>query len=58
MEFATNALCPEDDEEEKEQQKQFTEQYKPLLAWLKKETKDVVRDGEQSPFKSLFVRFG
>ncbi|PSS05372.1 hypothetical protein PHLCEN_2v3861 [Hermanssonia centrifuga] len=34
----------EDPAEEKEKQKALTEQYKPLLDWLKKESKDVVRD--------------
>ncbi|KZT12574.1 heat shock protein Hsp90 [Laetiporus sulphureus 93-53] len=31
-------------EEEKEEQKVLTEEYKPLLEWLKKEAQDVVRD--------------
>lgn len=33
-------------EEEKEEQKTLTEQFKPLLDWLKEEAKDVIRDGE------------
>lgn len=41
-------LVEEDPEEEKAKQKQLTEEYKPLLDWLKKETKDIVRDGELS----------
>lgn len=34
----------EDPEEEKERQKQLTEEYKPLLDWFKNETKDIVRN--------------
>jgi heat shock protein 90kDa beta len=41
-------LLDEDPEEEKERQKQLTEEYKPLLDWIKKETKDIVRNGECS----------
>ena len=35
-----------DPKEEKERQKQLTEEYKPLLDWLKKEAQDIVRDGK------------
>ncbi|KAL9712700.1 hypothetical protein Ac2012v2_003937 [Leucoagaricus gongylophorus] len=34
----------EDPEEEKALQKQLTEEYKPLLEWIKKEAKDVIQD--------------
>lgn len=33
-------------EEEKEEQKRLTEQYQPLLTWLKEQAGDVVRDGK------------
>lgn len=46
-----------DPEEEKEIQKALTEQYKPLLDWLKKEAQDVVRDGEHDrPLATSFFR--
>ena len=35
-------------EEEKEEQKKLTEEYQPLLTWLKEQAGDVVRDGEHS----------
>lgn len=35
-------------EEEKEEQKKLTEEYQPLLNWLKEQAGDVVRDGEHS----------
>lgn len=38
-------IYTEDDVMEKEKEKMYIEQYKPLLNWLKEETKDVVRDG-------------
>jgi hypothetical protein len=33
-------------EDSKEAQKRLGEKFKPLIEWLKEETKDVVRDGE------------
>jgi heat shock protein 90kDa beta len=35
-----------DPEEEKERQNELTEQYKPLIDWLKAEASNVVRNGE------------
>lgn len=35
-------------EEEKEEQKKLTEQYQPLLTWLKEQAGDIVRDGKPS----------
>ena len=37
-------------EEEKEEQKRLTEEYQPLLTWLKEQAGDVVRDGKQPHF--------
>lgn len=34
-----------DPEEEKERQKEFEEEYKPLVEYLKKQVGDTVRDG-------------
>lgn len=42
----------EDPEEEKALQKQLTEEYKPLLEWIKKEAKDVIQDGEFTQFSA------
>ena len=36
----------EDPEEEKQRQKELTEQYKPLLDWFRKETAEIVRNGQ------------
>lgn len=44
-------LLDEDPEEEKEIQKQLTEEYQPLLDWFKKETKDIVRNGACSDMR-------
>jgi len=41
LRFGDEDMSPE---EEKEEQKALTEQFKPLLDWLKEEAKDVVRD--------------
>ncbi|PCH41165.1 heat shock protein Hsp90 [Wolfiporia cocos MD-104 SS10] len=41
LRFGDEDMSPE---EEKEEQKALTEEFKPLLDWLKKEAKDVVRD--------------
>lgn len=35
-----------DPKEEKAKQKELTEQFKPLLTWLKEQAQDVVRDGK------------
>jgi heat shock protein beta len=40
--FATDG----EEEDSKEAQKKLEEKFKPLLEWLKEETKDVVRNGE------------
>jgi len=45
----------EDPVEEKALQKQLTEEYKPLLEWIKKEAKDVVQDGEFIQFNQTVV---
>lgn len=41
LRFGDEEMSPE---EEKEEQKTLTEQFKPLLDWLKEEAKDVIRD--------------
>lgn len=45
--IARPKLLPDEEEEDaKEAQKKLKEKFKPLIEWLKEETKDVVRDGE------------
>jgi len=53
--YFTYLFSTEDPEEEKALQKQLTEEYKPLLEWIKKEAKDVVQDGEFNQFNQTAV---
>ena len=53
--YFTHLFPAEDPEEEKALQKQLTEEYKPLLEWIKKEAKDVVQDGEPTQFNQTVV---
>lgn len=53
--YFTYLFSAEDPEEEKALQKQLTEEYKPLLEWIKKEAKDVVQDGEFTQFNQTIV---
>lgn len=53
----TDSIIPDlDEEEEKEQQKELTEQYKSLIEYLKKAASDVVRDGRIGSSCPLFQR--
>jgi heat shock protein beta len=45
-------LLDQDPEEEKEEQKRLTVEYKPLIEWMKKEAKDVVMDGKLTSMKT------
>lgn len=44
MTFVTDS----EEDDSKEAQKKLGEKFKPLIQWLREETKDVVRDGEFS----------
>ena len=49
--FILNFIPDLDPEEEKEQQKELAEKFKPLITWLKAQAQGTVRDGEY-PFYS------
>ena len=40
-----DGLLDQDPEEEKAERKRLTEEYKPLLEWMKKEANGIVQDG-------------
>jgi hypothetical protein len=46
--YLTHTLPDLDPEEDKDEQKDLAEKFKPLLDWLKVEAKDIVRDGTLS----------